>query len=507
MKRIATLAVFAILAVCCSFGQAAPPAGRTLQGIVKSGNTPVPGATVTALNPSTGQKVVGWTAADGSYRLQLPGDGDYTVRAQMSAFATAVAHVNVTAANRNPRADLQIVLLSRAQGAAGNAQNRMAAAVRGFQALSVMQGEAGDSGVNGSDQIAPSGMPVPGIPPTVSTESVAVSGSNTPSLAGMSTDELRSRFGGFGQQGGLPGVGSAAGGGPGGGGFGGGFGGGRGGGMRMGMGRGGFNLNQPHGAIYYSADDASLDAAPFALRGIPTPKPNYLQQRFGALIGGPLIIPHIYNGGTKTFFFLHYNGTLGDQPFTSFSTVPTLDERNGNFANTLVDGSPVQIFNPATGLPFYGNIIPQNLISSQARGLLNYIPLPNLPGDFQNFQYITAATSDSNDFNIRVNQALGGNIHRRGGRGRNRGPQNDLNFGFHYHGTDQTLTNAFPSVGGKTTTSNFDVPIGYVRSFGKLINNCALRLQSQPHLTLKICTLFSTTSRASRHHRRFHEPV
>ena len=45
-----------------------------------------------------------------------------------------------------------------------------------------------------------------------------------------------------------------------------------------------------------------------------------------------------------------------------------------------------------------------------------------------------------------------------------------LTFGFHYHESDQTLTNAYPSVGGQTITHGYDVPIGYVRSFGRLIN-------------------------------------
>ena len=83
-------------------------------------------------------------------------------------------------------------------------------------------------------------------------------------------------------------------------------------------------------------------------------------------------------------------------------------ERSGNFSQTLVNGQPVQIFNPATGLPFANDMIPQSMINSAAKGLLAYIPLPNLPGQFQNFRYITAAKNDSNDFNIRLNQALGG---------------------------------------------------------------------------------------------------
>ena len=376
---------------------------------------------------------MGWSQANSSYKLTLPGDGEYVVRAQMAAFANVTSHVMVGPANQSPRVDLEIVLLSRSQSAQGNMQRRAAGqgmGNRGFQSLSV-QGEAGgDQGVNGADSVAPSGMPVPGVPPTIATESVAVSGSNSPSLAGMSGDELRSRYG----QDGLPAGVSGAAGGPMGGGFGGPGGrGGGGGGGPVRIGGRGVNINQPHGTVYYSANDAVLNAAPFSLTGQPTTNPAYLQQRFGALIGGPLFIPHIYNGASKTFFFLHYNGTLGDTPYSFFSTVPTLAERSGNFSQTLVNGQPVQIFNPATGLPFANGTIPQNMINSAARGLLPYIPLPNLPGEFQNFRYITAAKNDSNDFNIRVNQGLGGSSVGPG-RGRNRGPQNNLNVGFHYHG-------------------------------------------------------------------------
>ena len=263
-----------------------------------------------------------------------------------------------------------------------------------------MQSDAGaDQGVNGGESVAPSGMPVPGVPPTIATESVAVSGSNSPSLAGTGQDELRAGSQNN-QMGGVPGA-------PGGGmGGGGGFGG-RGGGRPVGR----SNTNQMHGTIYYSANDAALNAAPFSLTGAQSPNPAYLQQRFGGDVGGPLIIPHLYNGA-KTFFFLHYNGTLGDTPYSYFSTVPTLPSAVVTSLHTLVNGQTVQIFNPATGQAFANNTIPQNLINPAAKGLLAYIPLPNLPGQVQNFQSITAAKTDSNDLNFRLNQALGARQQR-----------------------------------------------------------------------------------------------
>ncbi len=459
-----------VLFGCCMAWSQGPPASapaRSLHGVVKSGKIPVPGATVTAFDRASGRKAVGWTQPDGSYKLTLPGDGEYVVQVQMAAFARAVGRVTVNASNPNPLVDLEIVLLSRSESSQGNMQGRAggsASGARGFQSLSVFQSEAGaDQGANGGDSVAPSGMPVPWVPPSVATESVAVSGTNSPSLAGMSPDELRSRY----QDNQMGGPTGGANGGMGGfGGFGGHGGGGGGAGpMRFG---GRSNNNQLHGTVYYSANDAALNAAPYSLTGEPETNPPYLQQRFGAALGGPLIIPHIYNGA-KTFFFLHYNGTLGDTPYSYYSTVPTLQERSGNFSQTLVNGKPVQIFNPTTGLPFANNTIPQGMISSAAQGLLAYIPLPNLPGQVQNFRFVTAAKDDTNDLNIRLNQALGGSAAARG-PGRNRGPQNNLTFGFHYHESDQTLTSSFPSIGGETITHGYDVPIGYVRSFGRLIN-------------------------------------
>ena len=62
-----------------SQGQAAAPAaaGRIIHGVVKSGNMPIPGVTVTAGNSLTGQKVTTSTDVDGSYSLQVPSDGRY----------------------------------------------------------------------------------------------------------------------------------------------------------------------------------------------------------------------------------------------------------------------------------------------------------------------------------------------------------------------------------------------------------------------------------------------
>ena len=205
----------------------------------------------------------------------------------------------------------------------------------------------------------------------------------------------------------------------------------------------------------------------------PRRKPGYLQNSFGGSIGGPLNIPKIYHGGTKTFFFVNYNGKRGENPFDQFSTVPTLLERQGNFSQTTYTsgaeaGKPVEIFNPATNTPFLNNTLPQ--INLVAAGLLPYIPLPNLAGrlsefSLRDFDYQRQRRPERADQSHPGRRAWGG--RRGGGRG---APRNNLTFGFHYHGSNSNITNPFPSVGGSTNVRSFDVPLGWVKSVGKLTN-------------------------------------
>jgi trimeric autotransporter adhesin len=448
--------------------QAAPSGSGAIHGIVKSGTMPIPGAAVSITPASSGPAISIWTDVDGSYSARVPAYGSYTVRVQMVAFANSTQQAVVDASHQNVAANFELTLLSRTQEASPQPRrpNGPAPTQRGFQTLSALQNMATqDSGGNTMSDVVPSGMPVPGIDPNSATESIAVSGNNSNPLNAMSGDELQQRINDARQNGG----------GFGGGGFGGpgGFGGGGSGRPMTITGRRGFDINHPHGSIYYGIGDSALNAAPYALAGEPATNPAYVQNSFGGSIGGPLNIPKIYHGGAKTFFFVNFNGKHGENPFDQFSTVPTALERQGNFSQTTYTSGPqkgqsVEIFNPATNTPFANNTLPQ--INSAAAGLLNYIPLPNLPGDDQNFHFVTSATSNSDDLNVRINHTFGAapTGGRRGGRG---APRNNLTFGFHYHGSSNGITNPFPSVGGNTSVRSFDVPIGYVRSIGKLTNS------------------------------------
>ncbi len=493
-------AVFLIVPVSASQTPAASPVAsataHTISGIVKSGATPLPGASVSAANTLTGKKVVSSTDVDGSFSLAVPSTGRYVVRVELAAFAIATKEVVLNAAAPSAKIDVELSLLSRVTTPAEAAPaQRVTSAAPGVQRLEVSEDASlADSTAGGANHQAEAplpGMPALGTSSDATNESVAISGAmgNTADWA-RTGDDIHDRIQEMRDRGDLP-MGDGGRmlvlGGPGGpGGFGGGGGfanrGGPGGGMMR-----SFNVNRPHGSIFYSMGNAALDAAPYALSGAPADKPDYGSSRFGATVGGPLNIPKLFNGGSKTFFFVNVAGTRATSPYDVFSTVPTLAERNGDFSAFLptqsgpltsctqalspadVKAGNFILCNRATGQPFPNNTIPA--IDPAAQALLQYVPLPNVPGAAQNFRYLTSG--DTNGLNIsgRVIHNFGdvqrgrGNRGGRGGRNRN-----NVNFGFNYSSNNSDLLRAFPTIGGTTKTQGWNVNGGDTWSRGKWTN-------------------------------------
>jgi len=92
----------------------------------------------------------------------------------------------------------------------------------------------------------------------------------------------------------------------------------------------------------------------------------------GASGGGPVLIPKLYNGKNKTFFFGTYEGFRFPRGLTYQDEVPTQAMRNGDFSGTGIIVKDTQ-----TGQPFPNNKIPTSRISSVAQGFLTLFPLPN----------------------------------------------------------------------------------------------------------------------------------
>jgi hypothetical protein len=94
----------------------------------------------------------------------------------------------------------------------------------------------------------------------------------------------------------------------------------------------------------------------------------------GGSIGGPVIIPKIYNGKNKTFFFFSYETSRGSQVTQLLTpTVPLESWRRGDFS-----GLAATIYDPASGAPFPNNQIPANRINTVSQKIQDrFYPLPN----------------------------------------------------------------------------------------------------------------------------------
>ena len=105
------------------------------------------------------------------------------------------------------------------------------------------------------------------------------------------------------------------------------------------------------------------------------------QNQWGGVIQGPLNIPKVYNGHDRTFFMFSWESLRNPYGKSGLSNVPTALEVGGDFSQAVNNtGKKIVISNPFSSpvnAPFPGNIIPASLISSIARKLLQYYPLPN----------------------------------------------------------------------------------------------------------------------------------
>ena len=173
-------------------------------------------------------------------------------------------------------------------------------------------------------------------------------------------------------------------------------------------------------------DNSALDARQYSLSGIEPPKPFYNRITGAFTLGGPIKIPHLLPHGP--IFFVAYQWTRDQTAETEPALVPTTAERTGNLAGLLNPrGQPVTIFNPATGLPFSGNVVP---VSPQAQALLQLYPLPNITGNsLYNYQRAVLNSGHHDALQSRLDKTLG--------------RKDELYGRFNFEGTKAGNTNLF----------------------------------------------------------------
>jgi hypothetical protein len=126
------------------------------------------------------------------------------------------------------------------------------------------------------------------------------------------------------------------------------------------------------GSAYEFFRHSGLDARnPFE----PTDQPQALlrKHQFGGTIGGPV-------GSRPSFYFVNVEAVRAREAETRLAHVPTAAERAGDFSQ-----SGVAIFDPFTGRPFAGNVIPAARVNAAGLATANLYPLPNRADPDSNF--------------------------------------------------------------------------------------------------------------------------
>src|SRR5262245_24364156 len=166
-----------------------PAATSAIQGIVQSGNTPLPGVTVTATKAGTNEKISTSTDLNGQYQLKAPA-GAYTVETSMPAFAPATKEAEVKDSGPATRLDFDLTLASRSQQASAQPPAAVGFRGRGAQRLQVQQttAEAPQEGEQELTTQAPTNLNVPGFATDAPTESVAVLGATAQTTFGNNFD-------------------------------------------------------------------------------------------------------------------------------------------------------------------------------------------------------------------------------------------------------------------------------------------------------------------------------
>jgi hypothetical protein len=200
--------------------------------------------------------------------------------------------------------------------------------------------------------------------------------------------------------------------------------------------------NLLHGDAWEFFRNQNLDANDYFANQAGLPRPEFHRNQFGGTIGGPVILPKLYDGRNKTFFFADYEGTLIDQGNTMTATVPTNAERASGYLNfsDLIAGQTGTytdaekrvfpagtIFNASTtrqlsaaGIdplngnkgtanayvrdPFPNNVLPTNRVDPNAVKILNLLPMATGAGIVSNYVVTKIFSDSSNSFDVRMDQ-------------------------------------------------------------------------------------------------------
>lgn len=215
--------------------------------------------------------------------------------------------------------------------------------------------------------------------------------------------------------------------------------------------------NELHGSAWEFLRNDAFDSANFFTHTV-TP---FKQSQFGAAAGGPVVLPKIYSGKNRTFFYVGYQGFQYRTPSNVYSRVPTAANMQGDLSDW-----PKQIYDPFSTVPdpnrpgqfirtpFPGNQIPTNRISPVAVLFAKYVLPAPVVTPFANFNAwnTTQYRREQNEYTARADH--------------NFGPRDF--FWFRYSGVQQTINSGgtLATISQQNENSARNIGASWTHTFG-----------------------------------------
>ncbi|MBI3426275.1 MAG: TonB-dependent receptor [Acidobacteria bacterium] len=222
--------------------------------------------------------------------------------------------------------------------------------------------------------------------------------------------------------------------------------------------------NAYHGTLFEFLRNDKLDAKQYQFTAA-RPKNPFKWNDFGFELDGPVRIPKLFNGKDKLFFMSNYEALRRRQSVLNTFTVPTTKMFGGDFSELLPS---TVIYDPNTGQPFAGNIIPTNRLDPISVKFLKYYNSGSALTT-NNFAQTSSQPFNRDGFVLRLDFIESSKSQWMGRY--NWGDENTSTQGLNLAGT-KVLTNYEQYTGGntRTLTSNLvnDARFGYTRFFNSL---------------------------------------
>ncbi len=159
--------------------------------------------------------------------------------------------------------------------------------------------------------------------------------------------------------------------------------------------------NDVHGTAFEFIRNEVFDAKNF-FTPATSAKPPFKRNQYGFSMGGPVVIPHVYNGRNKTFFFGDFERARIRQTSTIANTLPTTKMRSGDFSELSK-----KLNDPGSSLPFAGNVIPASRFDPVAATLIKLYPAVQSSTLANNFTYLSPQNQDVDKWDLRIDQNAG----------------------------------------------------------------------------------------------------